>query len=97
MEPFLITKVEEIIRISGRGFVIVPAFAREGPPNPVHVGDQIELRRQDGTTMRSKLFGISHLRGLNGRSSWGLQLPPEVEETNTPVGTEVWWIAERTK
>ena len=96
MEPFLITKVEEIIRISGRGFLIVPAFPREGPPNRVYVGDQIEVRRQDGTAMRSQLFGFSHLKGLNGRSSWGLQLPSEVQETDTPVG-KIWWIAGRGK
>jgi hypothetical protein len=97
MEPFLITKVEEIIRISGRGFFVLPAFPKGGPPNRVFVGDQIELRRQDGSRLESKLAGIEHFRGLNGHSSWGLRLPPEVKEPDTPAGTEIWWIAERSK
>jgi len=65
--------------------------------NRFFVGDQIELRRQNGSSLESKLAGIEHFRGLDGRSSWGLRLPPEVKESDTPVGTEIWWIAERSK
>ena len=97
MEPFLITKVEEIIRVSGRGFFVLPAFPKAGPMNRFFVGDQVELRREDGVTLQTKLAGIEHFLGLDRRSSWGLQLPPEVKETDTPAGTEIWWIAERTK
>jgi hypothetical protein len=97
MEPFLITKVEEIIRISSRGFFVLPAFPKGGPTNRFSVGDQIELRRQDGSRLESKVAGIEHFRALDGRSSWGLRFPPEVKETDTPVGTEIWWIMERDK
>jgi hypothetical protein len=69
MEPFLITKVEKIIEVPGRGFCVLPAFPIGGPTKRISVGDQIELRREDGFTLQSKLAGIEHLRGLGGRSS----------------------------
>jgi hypothetical protein len=97
MEPFLITRVEEIIRISGRGFFVLPAFPKRGPTNRFFVCDRIELRRQDGSRLESKLAGIEHFSGLDGRSSWGPWFPPEVEESDTPVGTEIWWIGEGSK
>jgi hypothetical protein len=97
MEPFLISKVEAIIRISSRGFFVLPVFPQGGPTNRFFVGDQIELRRQDGSSLESKLAGIEHFRGLDGHSSWGLRLPPEVKESGTPVGAEIWWIAEGRK
>jgi hypothetical protein len=97
MEPFLITRVEEIIRISGREFLVLPAFPKRGPANRFFVCDRIELRRQDGSSLQSKLAGIEHFKGLDGRTSRGLWFPPEVRESDTPVGTEIWWMGERSK
>jgi hypothetical protein len=97
MEPFLITRVEEIIRISGRGLFVLAAFPKRGPTNRFFVCDRIELRRQDGSSLESKLAGIEHFKGLDGRSSWGLWFPPGVKVSDTPVGTEIWWMGARRK
>jgi hypothetical protein len=93
MEPFLISKVEDIIRITGRPLCVFPGLPKEGPPNRIRVGDQIELRRPDGTALKTNLGGIEHAKGLDGESRWPLRLPPDITEADVPTGTEIWWIA----
>jgi hypothetical protein len=97
MEPFLITKVEAVIRISDRKFVVVPAWPKDGLSIRVFLGDQVEFRLPNGAILRTKIAGFEHLLGLDHRSSWGLQFPPEVKDTDVAIGTEIWWIAERAK
>jgi hypothetical protein len=93
MDPFLISKVEEILRITGRPLCIFPGLPKGGPPNPIRVGDQIELRRPDGTVLKTSLAGIEHAKGLDGKSWWPLTLSPDIMEADVPIGTEIWWIA----
>jgi hypothetical protein len=93
MEPFLISKVEDIVRITGRPLYVFPGLPKGGPPSPIRVGDQIELRRPDGTVLKTDLAGIEHAKGVDGNSYWPLGLPPETTEADVPSGTEIWRIA----
>ena len=93
MEPFLISKVEDIVRITGRPLYVFPGLPKGGPLNPIRAGEQIELRRPDGTFLKTNLAGIEHAKGLDGKSHWPLGLPPDITEADVPIGTEIWWTA----
>jgi hypothetical protein len=93
MEPFLISEVEDIIRITGRPLCVFRGLPKGGPSNPIRAGDQIELRRPDGTVVKTNLGGIEHAKGLDGKSHWPLRLPTDITEADVPIGTEIWWIA----
>lgn len=91
--PFLLTVVEEVFTISGRGTVITPAFPKGGSKFPIWTGDTIQLRRADGSSTETHIRGIEHLKRIKGGSNWGLLLPPEVTTADVPVGTAIWWMA----
>jgi hypothetical protein len=97
MKPFFITKIEEVIRISDQRFVAVPAWPKDGLSNRIFVGDQVELRPPNGASLQTKLAGFEHLLGLDRRTSWGLRFPPDIKDSDVPIGTEIWWIAEGPK
>jgi hypothetical protein len=84
-------KIEDVFKITGRGFVAQSAFPEEGLR--IRVGDPIQLRTPDGRVLETHLAGISHLRPLKPlpkRFNWGFSFPPEIRFEDVVVGTEIW-------
>jgi hypothetical protein len=93
MDPFRISVVEDILRITGRSVCVLPGLPKEPLPNTIRVGDVVELRRPDGTFLRTEIGGIAHARTLKGASEWPLRFPEPITEADIPIGTEIWWIS----
>ena len=91
-EAFRVMTVSDIVTISGKPILLFPGLPRD-LQRTIRVGDQIELRRPDGTRVSTTLAGIEHARMLNRISQWPLRLPDSISKTDVPVGTEVWWIS----
>jgi hypothetical protein len=53
-------------------------------------GDSLELRRPDGTTVKTTLHGLDWPVPFNGRM--GLSVKKPLRKTDVPVGTEIWKI-----
>jgi hypothetical protein len=53
-------------------------------------GDELELRRPDGTTVRTRLYGLDFLTPSHGRM--GLSVNKPLTKADVPVGTEVWKV-----
>jgi hypothetical protein len=108
MEPFCLLVVNGIFTITGRGFIVTPSLpmakmtAKGYAVNPVvppasgirivRLGDRIELRRPNGTTLPS-VMAINHAKLIDGGSASPLRLPDSAGSGDVPVGTEIWWIA----
>lgn len=86
----LLFSVADTNEIRGRGIIIVSPVLRDLPVGLMN-GQQIELRRPDGTTLLTMIRGIE-MCDLNPNKRAGLLLPVEVKLTDVPVGTEVWTI-----
>jgi hypothetical protein len=54
------------------------------------VGDHLELRRPDGTIIKSVLHGIDTFSPSNG--TVGLCISKPFTKTDIPVGTEIWKV-----
>ena len=53
-------------------------------------GDNLELRRPDGTIVKAGLVGIDLFRPSNG--TVGLCLSKPLTKVDIPVGTEIWKV-----
>jgi hypothetical protein len=53
-------------------------------------GDQLELRRPDGTTLTTHLHGFDFLAPSDGKI--GLCVNKPLTKADVPVGTEVWKV-----
>lgn len=69
-------KVEDIVRVLGRGYVVVTT-----PETEIHVGDIITI---DGTE-----FTVRGVEGMRHIKSVGLVLAPNTEVGNKKVGDEI--------
>jgi hypothetical protein len=54
----------------------------------VKAGDPLELRRPDGTTIRTTLYAFDWPSPMRGQ--WGLSVNKPLTKMDIPVGTEVW-------
>jgi hypothetical protein len=54
----------------------------------VKAGDPLELRRPDGTTMRTTLYGLDWPSPMCGKL--GLSVKKPLTKADIPVGTEIW-------
>ena len=64
--------------------VAIPAL--EG----VKAGDTLEVRRPDGITIRTTLYGLDWPSPMCGRM--GLSVNKPLTKADIPVGTEIWRI-----
>ena|SRR5689334_12458605 len=96
----LLLVVEQVFKIRGRGTVLLPDFTLGGAPKPHPT--IVTLKRPDGTSRTAEIvFGVEH-------RNYGYQGPPRpstdywrevpslrtIEESDVPVGTEIWYEAE---
>jgi hypothetical protein len=56
----------------------------------LRAGDQLELRRPDGSVIKTTLHGIDCFSPSNGMVGLGLGKP--LSKTDIPVGTEIWKV-----
>ena len=81
-------KVEEVFELTGRGCVLDPAIPSATSLH-IAINDPLELRRPDGSVIRTHLYAFMHLRP-NIHQVTPLVMPPEIKKSDIPVGTEVW-------
>jgi hypothetical protein len=83
-----VSKIEEIFRITGRGFFIVPAALEAGVR--LKAKDPIQLRTPDGQALDTHVVSIEFLSGPKVKGNLALLLPSEITEREVPLGTEIW-------
>jgi hypothetical protein len=94
-EPLKLWTVKDVVVMKGV-IVLFPGLPRDFP-HRIYVGDNIELRRPDGTRTSTVIAGIEHARMLDGGSQWPLRLLVSIKEGDVPIGTEVWWVSSGTR
>ena len=83
-----VSKIEEMFRITGRGFVIVPAALEPGVR--LKAKDAIQLRTPDGRLLDTHVVAVEFLCGPKVRHNLALLLPSDIKEQGIPLGTEIW-------
>ena len=78
----LIFKVADTFTIEGRGVCASPAEWGDGR---ARVGDDIELRRPDGSALRSSVREVTYPHR-------DILLPAGVAKSDIPPGTEIWTV-----
>ena len=56
----------------------------------LRAGDQLELRRPDGSIIKTTLYGIDLFSQSDGMVGLGLGKP--LSKTDIPIGTEIWKV-----
>ena len=84
----LLFTVVDTFRIEKRGLVL--AADVRGDQVSLRVGESIELRRPDGSTVVSKVVGIAHLAPYDPDRTLDILLPADISKEDVPVGTQVW-------
>lgn len=88
--------VADVFELSGRGICPLPvvphALINPEVGERLKVGDDLELRRPNGTVTRVKLYGP----GWPSPSKGGvcIELGSTLSKADVPVGTEIWTVGE---
>jgi hypothetical protein len=91
----LLSTIESVFEISGRGCVIVPGISESVRGDlVVRQGAAIELRKPDGTVTRTRIVALELLSGPNRRHCTPILLPTDLSKDDLPIGTEVWLLDE---
>ena len=87
MNRRLFTVVDTFL-ISGRGLIL----AADVLPEQVQlkVNESIELRRQDGSSIITKVVGIEFASPPDANRPLAILLPSDIHKEQVPIGTEVW-------
>jgi len=83
--------VADLCELTGRIFPLpaVPnALLHPEPEEPLKPGDQLELRRPDGTVTKVMLHGLQWTS--SGEEGLFIELGPQVTKQHLPRGTEIW-------
>jgi hypothetical protein len=92
----LLIVVTDVFEISGRGICPLPVvphvLINPESGEPLRPGDDLELRKPDGSVTKVKLYGP----GWPAPSKGGLciELGPTVTKRDVPIGTEIWRVAQ---
>jgi hypothetical protein len=90
----LLIVVTDVFEVSGRGICPLPvvpsALIDPDLGERLRPGDQLELRKPDGTVTEVKLYGL----GWPSPSKGGLciELGTAITKRAIPVGTEIWRV-----
>jgi hypothetical protein len=99
-DSFLLMIVERAVSVPGIdhiGLYLLPGLPKQAFPHAVRLGDAVELRRPDGSRISTTILSIEHTVPPTGPHPEPLMIPSTFQESDVPIGTEVWWIAERSK
>lgn len=88
MPAQLLFKVKDVFSISGEGLILGPGVPRVGPS--VKIGDAIEIRRPDGSTLSTKVGGLGMFGGPPLAEAVPLLIPVPGTKEQVPPGSEVW-------
>ena len=100
MEPLFLMVVDDLYEITGRGVrrvALMPGLPLHMLREKVVAGDELELRRPDGTTQRAIFTAYQIPRPVSRESNFALVISGPVDRAEVPIGTEVWWIAHAKK
>jgi len=90
----LLIVVTDIIRITGRGIFPWPVVPHEtiggSTGEPLKIGDELELRRPDGSIVKTTLCGLEWPSPAKGGLI--LRLEASISEADLPLGTEIWKV-----
>jgi hypothetical protein len=89
--PTLVSKVEDVFQLCGRGCVVVPGIPKAAPFR-IKVGDPLLLKRPEGSELQTVLRGFEmvEVRGPTDYPGIPVLLGPELTKDQVPIGTEVW-------
>lgn len=87
MNTLLFTVVDTFM-IEKRGLVL--AADVRGDQVSLRVGESIELRRPDGSTVVSRVVGIARFVPYDPERTLDILLPPGISKEDVPAGTQVW-------
>lgn len=86
--PRVLLTVEETFTVAGRGVVLLPKLEPIGDER-FAAGDPIRIRRPAGTDLDDFLQGVEFLMTKTD-SCLVILLPRHVEQSDVPVGSDVW-------
>ena len=84
----LFSKIEDIFRVTGRGFFVVPGAIEAGAR--LKAKDLIQLRTPDGRILNTQVAAVEFMSGARVKRPIALRLAPDVKEQDIPLGTEIW-------
>lgn len=85
-----LSTVKEIIRLMHGIYAMCPGVPPGAKRLPVVPGTPMELRLPDGRILTVKADGILSLASEERNKGFPIGLPPEIGETDIPIGTEIW-------
>jgi translation elongation factor EF-Tu-like GTPase len=86
----LLSIVEDLFQISGRGLIVVPGIPSSGNWK-IKIGDPLVLKRPDGIELTTIVSGIEMLAHTRpGPHPMPILLGAEVTKEDVPIGTELW-------
>ena len=96
MKPELLSVIEEVFCIEGRGCVITPGIPKDCR-FVVKVGYLIEIRSSGASAIASKIAGIEMICRRNSSHPLfiPIMLPRNISKVNLPAGAEVWLMEPR--
>ncbi len=87
----LLSTVEDVFEIEGRGCVVAPGLSESTPPHiRLRTRDPISLHRPDGSIVETHIHALEFLDGPNRRMCVPILLPPNITKADVPIGTEIW-------
>jgi translation elongation factor EF-Tu-like GTPase len=86
----LLSIVEDLFQISGRGLIVVPGIPSSGNWK-IKIGDTLILKRPDGIELSTIVRGIDMLNHrVPGPHPIPILLGAELTKEDVPIGTQLW-------
>lgn len=85
----LLSVVEHVFDLTGRGIVVLPGIPRREREWRIVVGQDLILKRPDGSEVRTAVRGIEMGSPPDG-DGIGLLLGQDMTADSVPVGTAIW-------
>ena len=80
--------VRETFQLERRGLILATDVKQE--QTGVRMGDSIELRRPDGSSLITTITGIERAIPYDPNRTLAVLLPADISKADVPIGTEVW-------
>ena len=84
--------VTDLFEVAGRCICVLPvvphALVDPQHGKPLKAGDELELRRPNGTAIKVTLLGLRW--PVPSEGGLVIQLDPSISKDDIPLGTEIW-------